>query len=139
MTKEEIQAIIPHREPFLFVDEIVELKPLDFGVGIRHIDPEDEVFQGHFPGLPVLPGVLVIEALAQVGAVVLLSHPDYQGKIAYFTGIKNAKFRKTVLPGDVLRLECKLGRMRMGFGAGKAKAYVGEDLVCEADISFLAS
>jgi 3-hydroxyacyl-[acyl-carrier-protein] dehydratase len=139
MTKEEIKAIIPHREPFLFVDEMVELKPLDFGVGLLHIDARDEVFQGHFPGKPVLPGVLIIEALAQVGAVVLLSHPDYHGKIAYFTGIKNAKFRKTVLPGDTLRLECKLGKMRMGFGAGKAKAYVNQELVCEADISFLAS
>lgn len=139
MTKEEIKAIIPHREPFLFVDEIIELEPLNYAVGLRHIDSSDEVFQGHFPEYPVLPGVLVIEALAQVGAVVLLSHPDHQGKIAYFTAIKNAKFRKSVLPGDTLRLECRLGRMRMGFGAGKAKAYVGEDLVCEADLSFLAS
>ncbi|MCF7932064.1 MAG: 3-hydroxyacyl-ACP dehydratase FabZ [Acholeplasmataceae bacterium] len=139
MTKEEIKAIIPHREPFLLLDEITTLRPLDFGVGRRYVDPDDEVFKGHFPEAPVLPGVLIIEALAQVGAVVLLSHPDYHGKIAYFTGIKNAKFRKSVFPGDEMRLECTLSKMRMGFGIGQAKAFVGDQLVCEADISFVAA
>jgi 3-hydroxyacyl-[acyl-carrier-protein] dehydratase len=139
MEKEEIKAIIPHREPFLMLDSIIELEPLVRGVGTKHVNPDDPVFKGHFPGAPVLPGVLVIEALAQVGAVVLLSHPLHHGKIAYFTGIKNAKFRKTVLPGDTLTLECVLGKMRGGYGVGTAKATVDGVTVCEADIAFYAS
>jgi 3-hydroxyacyl-[acyl-carrier-protein] dehydratase len=83
-----------------------------------------------------MPGVIIIESLAQVGAVILLSHPDYHGKIAFFTGIQNAKFRKSVLPGDKLILECELTKIRSSFGFGKAKAFVDDQLVCEADISF---
>jgi 3-hydroxyacyl-[acyl-carrier-protein] dehydratase len=100
MNREDIKKIIPHRDPFLFLDEIVELERLHRAVGVKYVTEEDFFFKGHFPGKPVMPGVLIIESLAQVGAVILLSHPSYQGKIAYFTGIQNAKFRKSVLPGD---------------------------------------
>lgn len=136
MTKEEIKKIIPHRDPFLFLDEIINLVPLKHATGVKHVTSEEYYFQGHFPGKPVMPGVIIIESLAQVGAVILLSHPDYHGKIAFFTGIQNAKFRKSVLPGDKLILECELTKIRSSFGFGKARAYVDDQLVCEADISF---
>ncbi len=136
MNREEIKKIIPHRDPFLFLDEIIELDSLHHAVGVKYVKEEDFFFQGHFPGKPVMPGVLIIESLAQVGAVILLSHPSYQGKIAFFTGIQNAKFRKSVLPGDKLILECTLTKIRTSFGFGKARAFVNEQLVCEADISF---
>jgi len=136
MNKEEIKLIIPHRDPFLFLDEIIELESLKRAVGIKYVKDEDYFFRGHFPDKPVMPGVIIIESLAQVGAVILLSHPDYKGKIAYFTGIQNAKFRRSVVPGDKLMLECKLTKIRSSFGFGQAKAYVDGQLVCEADISF---
>ncbi|HAX02588.1 MAG: 3-hydroxyacyl-[acyl-carrier-protein] dehydratase FabZ [Tenericutes bacterium GWC2_34_14] len=136
LTQDEIKAIIPHRDPFLFIDEMIELESLHKGVGIKYVKPEEPFFQGHFPGKPVMPGVLIIESLAQVGAVILLSHPDYAGKIAYFTGISNAKFRKSVLPGDMLELHCELTKIRRGFGFGTAKAFVNGELACETDISF---
>lgn len=97
LTREQIQSIIPHRDPFLYIDEMIELESLHKGVGIKYVSPDEAFFKGHFPGKPVMPGVLIIESLAQVGAVILLSHPDYAGKIAYFAGISNAKFRKSVI------------------------------------------
>lgn len=136
MNQEEIKQIIPHREPFLYLDEITELETLKRGVGIKYVREDEYYFQGHFPGQPVMPGVLIVEALAQVGAVTLLSHPEYQGKIAYFTGISKAKFRKSVYPGDTLTLICELKRFKNPFGFGSAKAYVDDQLVCEVDISF---
>jgi 3-hydroxyacyl-[acyl-carrier-protein] dehydratase len=136
MTREEIMQVIPHRDPFLFLDEIIELVPLKRAVGIKHITDKEYYFQGHFPGKPVMPGVIIIESLAQVGATILLTHPDYHGKIALFTGIKNAKFRKSVVPGDRLILECELTKIRSNFGYGVAKAYVLDQLVCETEISF---
>jgi 3-hydroxyacyl-[acyl-carrier-protein] dehydratase len=136
LTKDEIKKIIPHRDPFLFLDEIRDLDSLVSAVGIKYVNPNDYYFQGHFPDKPVMPGVIIIEALAQVGAVILLSHPDFHGKIAYFTGISNAKFRRSVLPGDTLELKCTVNKIRRGFGYGTAKAYVNQELACEADISF---
>lgn len=136
LSKKDIKKIIPHRDPFLFLDEIIQLESLKYGVGIKHVKEEDFFFEGHFPEKPVMPGVLIIESLAQVGAVILLSSPEYQGKIAYFTGISNAKFRKSVFPGDTLELRCELHKIRRGFGYGHAEAYVKGELACEADISF---
>lgn len=136
MNQEEIKKILPHREPFLFLDEITELISLKRAVGVKYITEDEFYFKGHFPGKPVMPGVIIIESLAQVGAVILLSHEDYRGKIAYFTGISNAKFRKSVVPGDKLILECELTKFRASFGFGTAKAYVDGQLVCEAELSF---
>jgi len=136
LNREQIKNIIPHRDPFLFLDEIRDLEVLKKGTGIKYVKADDYFFEGHFPEKPVMPGVLIIESLAQVGAVILLSHPDYEGRIVYFTGIANAKFRKSVLPGDTLELYCELTKIRRGFGFGSAKAYVGGELACEAEISF---
>jgi len=136
MTQEDIKKVIPHRDPFLFLDEIIELEPLKRAVGIKYITENEYYFKGHFPGTPVMPGVIIIESLAQVGATILLTHPDYHGKLALFTGIKNAKFRRSVVPGDKLILECELTKIRSSFGYGIAKAYVGDQLVCETEISF---
>ncbi|BCR36297.1 3-hydroxyacyl-ACP dehydratase FabZ [Mariniplasma anaerobium] len=132
---EEIKAIIPHRDPFLFLDEIIELDAQK-ATGIKHVTEEEFYFKGHFPKKPVVPGVILVESLAQVGAVILLSDEKYKGKIAYFTGIKNAKFRKSVVPGDLLYLHCEVTRIKGAFGFGSGKAYVNNDLVCEVDISF---
>ncbi|MCR3906384.1 MAG: 3-hydroxyacyl-ACP dehydratase FabZ [Tenericutes bacterium] len=136
LNKEEIKQIIPHRHPFLFLDEIIELESLKYGVGVKYVTEDDYFFEGHFPGKPVMPGVLIIESLAQVGAVILLSDPQYKNNIAYFTGIQKAKFRKSVVPGDKLILKCELTKIRKSFGFGLARAYVNDQLVCEAEISF---
>ena len=117
------------------LDKILDISDTRI-IGLKNVTMNETFFVGHFPGAPVMPGVLIIESLAQVGAVILLSHPAYQGKIAYFTGIQNAKFRKSVLPGDKLMLECTLTKIRSSFGFGKARAYVGDQLVCETEISF---
>lgn len=136
MNKEDIKSIIPHREPFLLVDEITELKPVQNAKGRLFVDPNFDFFKGHFPEKKVMPGVLIIESLAQVGAVILLSEERYKGKIAYFTGIKNAKMRKQVLPGDSLDLNVEITRLKANFGMGRAEAYVEGELAVSCEISF---
>ena len=138
MTKEQIKKIIPHREPFLLIDEINDLIPAKSATGKLYVRPDFDFFKGHFPQKPVMPGVLIVESLAQVGAVVLLSDKNYSGKIAYFTGIKNAKMRRQVLPGDHLILKVELTRLKLGFGSGNAQAYVGDELAVSCEISFAA-
>lgn len=132
----EIMEIIPHRYPFLFVDGITELEPGKKAVGFKNVTMNEPFFQGHFPGEPVMPGVIMIEALAQVGAVAILSEEQFKGKLAFFGGIKSARFRKMVFPGDTLRLEVELTKRRGPIGIGKAIAYVGEDIAVEAELSF---
>ncbi len=136
MTKKEIEAIIPHRDPFLMLDEISELETMVHAIGIKHVNKDESYFKGHFPGKPVMPGVLIVEALAQTGAVVILSNPEYHGKIAYFVGLKKAKFRKSVFPGDTLRLDVTITKLKGVFGSGEGKAYVGDHLVCESELMF---
>ena len=136
MTKKDIEAIIPHRDPFLLIDEITSLEVLKSGVGIKYVREDESYFKGHFPGKPVMPGVLIIESLAQTGAVVILSHPDYHQKIAYFAGLKQVKFRRPVEPGDVLKLDVEITRIKGSFGFGKGLAYVDNQLVCEAELMF---
>ena len=138
MTKEQIKKIIPHREPILLIDEINDLIPAKSATGKLYVRPDFDFFKGHFPQKPVMPGVLIVESLAQVGAVVLLSDKNYSGKIAYFTGIKNAKMRRQVLPGDHLILKVELTRLKLGFGLGNAQAYVGDELAVSCEISFAA-
>ena len=120
----EIKKIIPHRYPMLLIDRVEELIPGEKAVARRNVTINEELFNGHFPGNPVMPGVLIVEALAQTGAVALLSLPEFKGKTAYFGGIKSAKFRKVVRPGDSLRLEVTLEKIRNNVGLGKAIATV---------------
>ena len=131
-----IMETIPHRYPFLLVDSILELDPGTRAAGIKNVTMNEWYFQGHFPDYPVMPGVLVVEALAQVGAVTLLSVPENKGKLVFFAGIDNVRFKRQVRPGDTLRLECEITRMRAGVGFGTAKATVGDDLVCSGELMF---
>ncbi len=133
----EIQQIIPHRYPFLLVDKVTYLEPGVKAVGYKNVTMNEYFFQGHFPGEPVMPGVLIIEALAQTGAVAILSKESFKGKIAYFGGISKAKFRKKVVPGDVLRLEIEIIKIKGPAGVGKAIAYVDDKKACEAEIMFM--
>ena len=134
LTKEQILEILPQRDPFLFVDSITELVPGERVTGIKTVLGTEDFFRGHFPNKPVMPGVLIIETMAQIGAIGVLSIPENKGKIAYFTGIKEAKFKKMVIPGDTLIITCELSKMRFNYGFGVAKAYVNNELVCEATL-----
>jgi 3-hydroxyacyl-[acyl-carrier-protein] dehydratase len=131
-----IEAIIPHREPFLLVDEIVELVPGEHAVGRYHVTPEAWYLRGHFPGRPIMPGVLQVEALAQVGAVCGLSHPTFRGKLALFAGIDDVRFKRIVTPGDVLTLDCRINRLRGPIGKADATASVDGELCCRAALTF---
>jgi len=132
----EIQQIIPHRWPFLLVDRVIDLQPGEGAVGIKNVTATEFCFQGHFPGHPVFPGVLIIEALAQVGAVAVLSLPQHKGKIILFAGVDNFRFREPVFPGDSLRLEVKFTKMRGNIGKGAAKASVEGKTVAEGELTF---
>ncbi|MYY89462.1 3-hydroxyacyl-ACP dehydratase FabZ [Lactobacillus salivarius] len=133
----EIKRIIPHRYPMLLIDRVEELIPGEKAVARRNVTINEELFNGHFPGNPVMPGVLIVEALAQTGAVALLSLPEFKGKTAYFGGIKSAKFRKVVRPGDPLRLEVTLEKIRNNVGLGKAIATVDGKKACTAELTFM--
>jgi 3-hydroxyacyl-[acyl-carrier-protein] dehydratase len=132
----EIQTIIPHRYPMLLIDRIVEIEPLKRIVALKNVTINEAVFQGHFPGAPVFPGVFIIEAMAQAGAVLLFREvADRDSKLLYFTGIEDAKFRRPVVPGDQLRLEVTVLRFKLGFAKLKAEAFVDGQLVAEATVS----
>ncbi len=134
---DEIQRYLPHRYPFLLVDRILELdEDGSRMVGLKNVSANEPHFQGHFPGRPIMPGVLIIEAMAQVGAVGLLKQPENQGKLALFAGIEKARFRQMVVPGDQLRIEVKLLGRRGRIGRSEAKAYVGDKLAAEAELVF---
>lgn len=135
-TAKEIMEIIPHRNPFLLIDTIEELEVGVRAVGKRCVSMNEPYFAGHFPGNPVMPGVLIIEALAQVGAVAMLSKPELKGKTAYFAGIDKAKFRQKVIPGDVLMLETEIIKVKGPVGVGKAVATVDGKKVAEAELTF---
>ena len=135
-TAKEIMEIMPHRYPFLLIDTIEELEPGVRGVGRKCVSMNEPFFQGHFPGNPVMPGVLIIEALAQVGAVALLSQPEWKGRTAYFAGIDKARFRQKVVPGDVLTLETVILKVKGSVGVGKAVAAVNGKVAAEAELTF---
>ena len=136
LSTKEILEIIPHRHPFMLIDTIEELEPGVKGIGKKCVSFNELFFAGHFPTEPVMPGVLIIEALAQVGAVAILSMPENKGKTAYFGGIKEARFKGMVKPGDVLMLETEIIRVKGPVGVGKANAYVDGKLVCKAELTF---
>ena len=133
---EQIQALLPHRYPFLLVDRITECTPGQGASGVKCVTANEPFFQGHFPHYKVMPGVLIIEALAQVGAVAILSVPENRGKLALFGGIKNARFKQQVRPGDVLELECELTAQRGPVGFGTATAKVNGKTACKAELTF---
>ncbi len=131
-----IQRIIPHRFPFLLVDRIVELVPGQSATGIKNVTMNEHHFQGHFPDLPVMPGVLIVEAIAQVGAIAMLSQPEQEDKLALFAGIDNVRFKRQVKPGDTLRLEVTLGAFRRGIGTGSGVATVEGEVACRGEFMF---
>ncbi len=131
-----IQRIIPHRYPFLLIDRIVRLEAGVGAVGIKNVTMGDQFFQGHFPGYPVMPGVLIVEAIAQVGAVALLSLPELAGQIAFFAGIDDIRFKRQVVPGDTLRLEVEIGKLRRNVGTGTGVATVDGVVACRGSFMF---
>ncbi|KZE63954.1 3-hydroxyacyl-ACP dehydratase FabZ [Fictibacillus halophilus] len=136
LTIEEIKEIIPHRYPFLLIDRILEVDEGQRAVGIKNVTANEEFFNGHFPEYPVMPGVLIVEALAQVGAVAMLKKEENRGKLAFFAGIDNCRFKKQVVPGDQLRLEVEMTRVRGSIGKGKGIATVDGQVACEVEITF---
>lgn len=136
MDIKEIMDIIPHRYPFLLIDKVIKIEENKI-TAIKNVTANEHYFQGHFPTEPIMPGVLIIEALAQAGAVALLSKDEFKGKIAYFAGINNAKFKRKVVPGDTLRLEVELTKIRGKAGIGYGIAYVEDKKVCEGELTFM--
>lgn len=132
----DIMKILPHRYPFLLVDRVVELVPSQRCVGIKNVTMNEPFFQGHFPEMPVMPGVLITEALAQVGGICLLCEEENEGLIPMFTGIDNVRFRTPVVPGDTLRLEVEIVKVKGKMGKVHGKAYVGDKLVASGDYMF---
>ncbi len=132
----DIQKILPHRYPILLVDKVLELEEGKRAVGIKNVTANEPFFQGHFPGNPIMPGVLITESLAQLGSVMLLSMPENKGKLGVFTGINNFKFRRQVAPGDTLRLETELVMYRHGMGKANVKATVDGQIAAAGEISF---
>ena len=134
MNKDEIKAVIPQREPFLLVDEMIDLEPGKRGVGLWHLTGDEWFFKGHFPDYKIVPGVLLTESLAQTGAVVICSHPDYSEKMGLFGGIKNMKFRHQVFPGDTVSLEVVITRTSKVGGYADVRATVGDNVAADGEI-----
>ena len=136
LSNKEIMEILPHRYPFLLVDKVVDYEPGKWAKGIKSVSANEMQFLGHFPNEPVMPGVLIIEALAQVGAIAVLTEEENKGKLVFFGGIKNARFKKKVVPGDVLTMKCELIARKGPIGFGKAVALVDGKVAASAELTF---
>jgi 3-hydroxyacyl-[acyl-carrier-protein] dehydratase len=136
LNREEIEAILPHRDPFLFLDEVVDLQPGERVVARKLVRAEEWYLTGHFPGRPIMPGVLIVEAMAQAGAIVVLSEEANRGKLALFAGIDDVRFKRVVEPGDELELTCEIERVRGPIGRGKATATVDGALAARGTLTF---
>ena len=136
LNKEQIMEILPHRQPFLLIDAVEELEPGKRAVARKCVSYNEPYFGGHFPGEPVMPGVLIVEALAQTGAVAILGKDENRGKTAYFASINSAKFKRKVVPGDILTLETEIIKVKGPIGVGKATAKVGDEIACIAELTF---
>ena len=139
LTYDQIKAIIPHRPPFLLIDRIEEIVPGEKCVGIKQVSGNEPFFEGHFPEYAVMPGVLIVEALAQTGAVALLQEEAFKGKLAFFAGIDKCRFKHQVTPGDTLDLTVEITRIKGQIGKGKAVAKVGDKIACQCEITFAIS
>ncbi|WLR48940.1 3-hydroxyacyl-ACP dehydratase FabZ [Halobacillus litoralis] len=133
---QQIKEIIPHRYPFLLIDQVEEIVEGERAVGYKNVTMNEPFFRGHFPDYPVMPGVLITEAMAQMGAVAMLKKEENQGKLAFFTGIDKCRFKRQVKPGDRLKLEVEIVRLKGPVGKGKATASVDGEVACEAEIMF---
>ena len=136
LDQSQIKGIIPHREPFLLLDRVMDLEVGKSARGLYYVDPTAIWFMGHFPGFPVFPGVLQVEALAQLGAVAILSQPEMKGKLALFAGLDKVKFRRQVRPGETLEMEVEIVRARASFGVGQGRVTVSGQPVMEAELKF---
>ena len=132
----EIEQILPHRDPFLLIDEVLELEPGRHVVARRAVEADDWWFPGHFPARPVMPGVLIVEAMAQAGAVAVLAEEQNRGRIAFFAGIDDCRFKRVVEPGETLTLTCEIDQVRGPIGRGRATAHVGGELAARGTLTF---
>lgn len=137
LDSQEIQAILPHRYPMLLIDRVLSFEPGEFAIARKNVSINEAVFQGHFPGNPVLPGVFILEAMAQTGAVALLTLDQFKGRTAFFGGVKSAKFRRVVRPGDTLEIKVTLEKLKDRIGVGKAIATVDGEKTCTAELTFI--
>ncbi|MEY8366173.1 3-hydroxyacyl-ACP dehydratase FabZ [Anaerovoracaceae bacterium 41-7] len=133
----QIQEILPHRYPFLLIDRVTDMEQGKWAEAVKCVTANEPFFQGHFPGRPIMPGVLIMEALAQTGAVAILSEAENRGKLVVFGGIKNCRFKRQVVPGDVLTLYCELTERRGPIGYGKAVAKVDGEIAAQGELSFV--
>lgn len=136
LTITDIQKILPHRAPFLLVDRIIELEPMKKAVGIKNVTMTEDHFRGHFPDSPIMPGVLILEAMAQVGGVAMLYPEENRGKLALFGSMENVKFKRPVVPGDQLRMTAELVKLRGSIGKIHCEAYVEDKLAAQGDFTF---